>query len=66
MAFARGLEVSLVFDDDVPATATLAAVLDRVLARHADVNSFVQTVLLRPDGRERARWPARSGTRTLL
>lgn len=66
MAFARGLEVSLEFDKDVPAAATLTAVLDRVLARHADVNSFVQTVLRRPDGTERARWAARAGTRPQL
>lgn len=66
MAFARGLSIALTIDDTVAASATLAAVLDRVLAGQAEANSFIETRLLHPDGRERLRLPPRSGTRPML
>ena len=45
----------------------LAAVLERFLALQVSVNAFVRTgVALRGRHRPVARWPARSGTRTLL
>ena len=69
-AFCRGLDVTLEFD---PATwqsgglYLLAAVLDRFLALHATVNSFVRTgVVLRGRSGRAAAWPARAGTRVLL
>jgi type VI secretion system protein ImpG len=69
-AFCRGLDVTLEFD---PATwqsgglYLLAAVLDRFLALHATVNSFVRTgAMLRGRSGRAAAWPARAGTRVLL
>jgi len=45
----------------------LAAVLDRFLALHATVNSFVRTnAVLRGRPGRAAAWPARAGMRVLL
>jgi type VI secretion system protein ImpG len=45
----------------------MAAVLDRFLALHATVNSFVRTgVILRGRPARAAAWPARAGMRVLL
>lgn len=68
--FCRGLDVSLEFEPNAWNTSglyLLASVLDRFLALHATVNSFVRTRAL-PRGRpDRGRtWPARAGTRVLL
>lgn len=63
IAFVRGLEAGLVFRDDAQEACGLALVLARVLAGQADANSFVETVLRRPDGRERARFAPETGTR---
>jgi type VI secretion system protein ImpG len=69
-AFCRGLDVTLEFDPNVWQTSglyLLASVLDRFLALHATINSFVRTRAVlrgRPD-RGRA-WPARAGMRALL
>jgi type VI secretion system protein ImpG len=69
-AFCRGLDVTLEFDQRVWQDAglyLLASVLDRFLALHATVNSFVRTaaVLRGRSGRAGA-WPARAGMRVLL
>ncbi|SEA47544.1 type VI secretion system baseplate subunit TssF [Rubrimonas cliftonensis] len=66
MAMGRGLDVAVTFADAAPEAATLAAVLERFLPGHANVNSFTRMSLRQGDGRARARWPARSGTRPLL
>ncbi len=69
-AFCRGLDVTLEFDQRAWPTAglyVLAAVLDRFLALHATVNSFVRTTaLLRGRPGRAAAWPARAGARVLL
>jgi type VI secretion system protein ImpG len=69
-AFCRGLDVTLEFDARAWAGSglyLLASVLDRFLALHATVNSFVRTTaVLRGRPGAVAAWPARSGTRTLL
>jgi len=69
-AFCRGLDVTLEFDQrawDVGGLYLLAAVLDRFLALHATVNSFVRTgAMLRGRSGRRANWPARAGARVLL
>lgn len=69
-AFCRGLDVTLEFDQrawDVGGLYLLAAVLDRFLALHATVNSFVRTAaVLRGRSGRRANWPARAGARVLL
>lgn len=64
MAFVRGIEAELRFDDASPEAAALALVLARVLAGQADANSFVETVMLNAaDGRPRARFAPETGTR---
>jgi len=69
-AFVRGLDVTLEFDArawQVGGLYLLASVLDRFLALHAGINSFVRTAIAlrgRP-GRE-AQFPARAGARPLL
>jgi type VI secretion system protein ImpG len=69
-AFCRGIDVTLEFEPNAWHSAglyLLASVLDRFLALHATVNSFVRTraVLRGRPGRGGA-WPARAGMRTLL
>lgn len=69
-AFCRGLDVTLEFDPQAWQTSGLyglAAVLDRFLALHATVNSFVRTsVVLRGRPGRVAAWPPRAGARVLL
>jgi len=68
--FCRGLDVTLTFDDQLWATGglyVLASVLDRFLALHATVNSFVRTrVVLRGHSEVVASWPPRAGSQVLL
>lgn len=68
--FCRGLDVTLTFDDRIWTTGglyVLASVLDRFLALHATVNSFVRTqVVLRGRPEAAVRWPARAGSQVLL
>jgi type VI secretion system protein ImpG len=69
-AFCRGLDVSLEFDQRAWQSGglyLLASVLDRFLALHATVNSFVRTTAtLRGRPGRAAAWPARAGARGLL
>jgi type VI secretion system protein ImpG len=69
-AFCRGLDVRLEFDQrawEVGGLYLLASVLDRFLALHATVNSFVRTTaVLRGRAERVAGWPARAGARVLL
>jgi len=69
-AFCRGLDVTLEFDArgwQAGGLYLLAAVLDRFLALHATVNSFVRTaVSLRGRPGTVAKWPARAGSHPLL
>ena len=68
--FCRGLDVTLTFDSQIWATGglyVLASVLERFLALHATVNSFVRTkATLRGRPGVEASWPARAGARVLL
>lgn len=68
--FCRGLDVTLTFDEQVWNTGglyVLASVLDRFLALHATVNSFVRTrAALRGRPGIAASWPARAGAQVLL
>jgi type VI secretion system protein ImpG len=68
--FCRGLDVTLTFDDHAWSTGglyVLASVLDRFLALHATVNSFVRTgVVLRGRSETAVSWPARAGRQVLL
>jgi len=69
-SFCRGIDVTLEFDARVWQASglyLLAAVLDRFLALHATINSFVRTrAVLRGRSGVAASWPARAGARVLL
>lgn len=69
-SFCRGLEVTLLFESDqwdAGGLYLLAAVLERVLALHVTVNSFVRTtVRLRGRADPVARFAPRAGDRVLL
>lgn len=69
-AFCRGLDVTLEFDQrswQVGGLYLMASVLDRFLALHASVNSFVRTqATLRGRPGRIAAWPARAGMHVLL
>jgi type VI secretion system protein ImpG len=69
-AFCRGLDVTLEFESRAFQSAglyLLSAVLERFLALHATVNSFVRTtVALRGKAEPEVRFPARAGARVLL
>jgi type VI secretion system protein ImpG len=66
---ARGLEITLTFDDKAYEGSGLflfGAVLDRFLAEYAPINSFTQTVVRSIERGEVMRWPPRIGVRTTL
>ena len=69
-AFCRGLDVTLEFEAAAwqgGGLFLLASVLERFLALHATVNSFVRTrAVLRGRPGVVASWPARAGARVLL
>jgi type VI secretion system protein ImpG len=69
-SFCRGIDVTLEFDPrawQASGLYLLAAVLDRFLALHATVNSFVRTrAVLRGRSGTVGAWPARAGSRVLL
>jgi type VI secretion system protein ImpG len=69
-SFCRGIDVTLEFDArtwQASGLYLLASVLDRFLALHASVNSFVRTkAVLRGRTGTAAAWPARAGGQVLL
>jgi type VI secretion system protein ImpG len=69
-AFCRGIDVQLEFDAKAWESGGLylfAAVLERFLALHGTLNSFVRvTTVLRGRPGRAAAWPARAGMRVLL
>ncbi len=69
-AFCRGLDVTLEWDASAWQAGglfLLASVMDRFLALHATVNSFVRTrAVLRGQAGVAAAWPARAGAQVLL
>lgn len=69
IAFARGLEVTVTFDDlmfEGRGVFLLGAVLDQFFAKYVSINSFTETVIRSPDRGEVMRWPARIGKRQIL
>jgi len=69
IAFSRGVEVTLTVDElgHEGGSATLfASVLHHWLARHASLNSYVETVLVSLGRGELARWTPASGKRAVL
>lgn len=66
---ARGLEITLMFDEDVmapPVMISMGAVLDRFLADYAAINTFTQCVVANSKGKVFKTWPPRSGSGPLL
>jgi type VI secretion system protein ImpG len=69
IAFARGLELSVTFDE--PAfegfgIMTLGAVLDHFFARYVSLSSFTETVIRSSERGEIIRWPPRIGQRQIV
>ena len=66
---ARGVEVTLTFDEEVMEPAmmvTLSAALDRFLSDYAAVNTFTQCVVVNSKGKQVKMWPPRGGSGPLL
>ncbi len=69
ISFARGLEVSILFDEinfEGTGVFLLGAVLSRFLEKYVSVNSFTETVVKTLERGEVMRWPARLGQRHTL
>jgi type VI secretion system protein ImpG len=69
ITFGRGLKVTLEFDEEPFAglgVFLMGAVLERVLARAASVNSFVETAICTKQRQEIMLWPPRTGNRQML
>jgi type VI secretion system protein ImpG len=69
MCFAHGTEITLDIDDGMFSGGSrllLSAVLSRLLARHAAINSFVRTTAHLTQDQETVRWPMTPGTRALI
>jgi len=69
ISFARGLEVSVSFDEDAFEGASaflMGAVLERFFAKYVSINSFTETVVNAVDRGKIMRWPARVGQRHVL
>jgi len=69
IAFGRGLEVALEVDANAfrgHSAFLFGAVLARFLARHVEINHFVETALVLPGRGEVMRWRPLCGTRPIL
>lgn len=69
LAFARGLEVSVVFDESLfegSGVFLLGAVLEQFFARYVSMNSFTETVVKSVERGEIMRWTAKVGQRPVL
>jgi type VI secretion system protein ImpG len=69
IAFARGLEVTVGFDEaafEGSGVFLLGAVLEEFFAKYVSINSFTETVITSPERGEIMRWPARVGLRHIL
>ena len=68
LTFARGLEISVEFDEEAfegSGIFTLGSVLERFFARHVSLNSFTETVIKSTKRGEIIRWPAQPGKRQI-
>jgi type VI secretion system protein ImpG len=69
IAFARGLEVSVTFDESLfegSGVFVLGAVLEQFFARYVSMNSFTETVIKSVERGEIMRWTAKVGQRPVL
>jgi len=69
IAFARGLEVTVTFNEaafEGTGVFLFGAVLERFFSRYVSINSFTETVIRTVDRGEVMRWPARPGMRHVI
>ncbi|MGH8024481.1 MAG: type VI secretion system baseplate subunit TssF, partial [Limisphaerales bacterium] len=69
IAFARGLEITLTFDESAfegTGVFLLGAVLEQFFAKYVTLNSFTETVVRTQQRGEIMRWPARIGKRQII
>jgi type VI secretion system protein ImpG len=69
IAFARGLEITLTFDETAfegVGVFVLGAVLEQFFAKYVSLNSFTETVVRTRQRGEIIRWPTRMGIRQIL
>jgi type VI secretion system protein ImpG len=69
ITFARGLEVTLTFDEHAfegTGAFILGGVLEQFFAKYVSLNSFTETVIRTQQRGEIMRWPAQMGRRHLL
>ena len=69
IAFARGLEVSVLFDENAfegTGMFVLGAVLEQFFARYVSLNSFTETVIKSEQRGDIVRWPPRVGRKQLI
>ncbi|NQU75743.1 MAG: type VI secretion system baseplate subunit TssF [Planctomycetes bacterium] len=69
LAFARGLEITVTFDEaafEGTGVFLLGAVLERFFAKYVSINSFTEAVVRTVDRGELMRWPITVGQRHLL
>lgn len=69
ITFARGLEISVLFDEQAyegQGVFVLGAVLEQFFAKYVSLNSFTETVINTQQRKEIIRWPVRIGKRQIL
>ena len=69
ISFARGLEITLTFDETAfegTGVFILGAVLEQFFAKYVSLNSFTETVVRTKQRGEIVRWPTRMGIRQIL
>ncbi|HEV2331441.1 MAG TPA: type VI secretion system baseplate subunit TssF [Verrucomicrobiae bacterium] len=69
IAFARGLEITLTFDEiafEGTGAFLLGAVLEQFFAKYVTLNSFTETVVRTQQRGEIMRWPAQIGKRQII
>ncbi len=69
IAFARGLEITLTFDEDAfegTGEFLLGAVFEVFFSKYVSINSFTETVIRTKQRGEIMRWPTRAGIRHTL
>jgi type VI secretion system protein ImpG len=69
VAFARGLEVTLTFEEaafEGTGVFLLGAVMDVFFSKYVSINSFTETAIRTKERGEIVRWPARMGLRHCL
>ncbi len=69
ISFARGLKITLLFDEDAfhgAGVFLFGAVLQRFFARYVSLNSFTETIITSLQRKEIMRWPPLLGKRPIL